>query len=65
MGGEAREAGGGRRVGSKLTLVREVIIIKYFPNCKKIKGLRDAKKIKYKCPRRWLFWQSKFACNHF
>lgn len=32
---------------------------------KKIKGLRDAKKIECKCTRRWLFWQSRFVCNHF
>lgn len=32
---------------------------------KKIKGPRDAKKIKYICTRRWLFWQRKFVRNHF
>lgn len=61
MSGRSRREDGRR----SLTQVREVTIIKYLPNCKKIKGLRGAKEIEHKCTRRWLFWQSKSACNHF
>lgn len=61
-----RRAGeGGAGKGGNLAPKWAAIIIKYFPNCKKMRGLRDARKIKPKCTRRWLFWQSKFLCNHF
>lgn len=64
----AGEVGGRERgKGNNLAQTQVVIIKAYFliEKKKKPKGLRNAKKMKSKCTRRWLFWQSKVVCNHF